>query len=248
MAENRKRKGKKIISVCALLVSGSFCKILVVLFIMALAEAISFSLVLYKGGQEEMLETLLDRSLPAIAFLLAFGAVFCILILTEGRMNRCGRYTLMRLQITKKQLFLLETGYHVLCLVMLFAVQVYMILWMAWMYGKISGQLDASGQILFLAFYRNRFLHCLLPLAETGKWVRNILMILAFGMEAGIREKSRAAGQAGLFVLTASWFVSPVGVGYRDVVSCMMYAVVIVVDLLSSVLFQEKRENPAYDS
>jgi len=234
MAERRKEKGRGLSAVWALLVRSSFYEILAVLFFMAAAECVSFYTVLHGNRQPDTLETMIDKSLAAVIFLTALGAVFCLLVRAAGRMNRKSRYTLMRLKLSKKQFFLLRTGYHVLCLTVLFAVQICVCLWMAWMYEKAFDLSGSSGQLLFLAFYRNEFLHCLLPMAETGKWVRNLLLVLAFGAEAGFREKNRVAGQVGMFVLTASWFVSPVGMWYRDVICCMTYGTVIGVDILQA--------------
>jgi hypothetical protein len=35
-----------------------------------------------------------------------------------------------------------------------------------------------------LAFWRNRFLHSLLPLGEVGLWIRNVLLIISFSLAA----------------------------------------------------------------
>ena len=41
-----------------------------------------------------------------------------------------------------------------------------------------------SPQYLFLTFYRNEFLHCILPMADVGKWMCNFLLLLALAMDA----------------------------------------------------------------
>ncbi len=241
--ENTIEKSKGMLAVWALFSRSSFYGILAVLFLMTAAECLSFYAVLHGSGQTDMLEMMIDKSLAAAFFLTALGLIFFIQIWAAGRMDRKSRYTLMRLKLSKTQFFLLRTGYHVLCLTSLFAVQVCVILWMAWMYEKTFAPVSPSGQLLFLAFYRNEFLHSLLPMAETGKWVRCVLLILAFGIEAGFQEKNRVAGQVGMFVLTACWFVSPVGMWYGDVICCVTYGIVIGMDLLQAGLFQRKERD-----
>lgn len=144
-----------------------------------------------------------------------------------------GQYTMMRLRITQKRIFIIRTMYNVLCLMLLFAVQVILAFWMIRCYGQAAGQDSEASLHLFLAFYRSEFLHCLLPLAETGKWVRNCLLVLAFGMEAaGEAGRREAAVRIGLFILTFIWFASPVGMGYRDMLCCMVYAVTVAADVV----------------
>lgn len=95
---------------------------------------------------------------------------------------------------------------------------------------------------MFLAFYRSKFLHCLLPLAETGKWVRNILCILALGMGAAQeREKKRQLGQICQFIVTASWFVTPIGLVYMDVICDIVYGVTILGTLWKKDIFQRRK-------
>ena len=72
----------------------------------------------------------------------------------------------------------------------------------------------------------------LLPMAEAGKWMRNLFLLAAFSLEAG-----RGAGKRNyavlnlLFVVTAVWFVSPIGINFLDVVCMLVYGAVIAVNL-----------------
>ena len=96
---------------------------------------------------------------------------------------------------------------------------------------RIGGSVPASFG-LFLTFYQSDFLHCLLPMAEAGKWMRNLFLLAAFSLEAG-----RGAGKRNyavlnlLFVVTAVWFVSPIGINFLDVVCMLVYGAVIAVNL-----------------
>ena len=119
---------------------------------------------------------------------------------------------------------------------MLFAVQIWICIWMTGMYGReTAGEVYASPQRLFLAFYRIDFLHSLMPMAEAGKWLRNLLLLVAFGMEAAVgagkAEKKNYASLTLLYVLTASWFVGSMGWNGLELICDGVYVVIIAVNL-----------------
>lgn len=208
------------LSVWALLAKSTFYKILAVLLMMIATEHLLFWKLLDKYRSTDNLEDIISRFSPVV-FWAAFGLVFFILARTEGLWNSKSQYTLMRLRITQTQLFVCKSIYNLLCLAMLFAVQAGLVFWMAGLYA--DGQ--EIPQILFLAFYRSEFLHGLLPMAEIGKWIRNLLLLLAFAVEAAgdIGQKKQIA-QIGLFVMTISWFITPIGIGFKDVTTSIVYA------------------------
>lgn len=208
------------LSVWALLAKSTFYKILAVLLMMIATERLLFWKLLDKYRSTDNLEDIISRFSPVV-FWAAFGLVFFILARTEGLWNSHSQYTLMRLRITQMQLFVCKSIYNLLCLAMLFAVQAGLVFWMAGLYA--DGQ--EIPQILFLAFYRSEFLHGLLPMAETGKWIRNLLLLLTFAVEAaGAIGQKKQIAQIGLFIMTISWFITPIGIGFKDVMSSIVYA------------------------
>lgn len=242
MTERRKRKEKKggILSVWALLSRCSFYKIAAVLFLMILAECVSFAMLLQERQSPDSLEAMIDYSLTPMIFLAALGFTFGILSLTGGRLDSKSRYTLMRLRLSKPQLFLVRLAFNILCLVMVFAVQIALAFWMVRLYKETFDPPHSAERLLFLTFYRNTFLHCLLPMAETGKWVRNLLLLLAFGTEACAGEKNRGVTQISLFIMTACWFIGPIGPGYRDIICEVVYIVVIAGNIIRADLFRSE--------
>lgn len=251
MRENGLKSGKEAygspnrsfssLSIWALLARSSIYKISAALIMVTAAQWALFSGMLRHaeslGGRES-----LDRMLNVAAwpgFLISLGTAYCILALTQGRMDDRSSCTLMRLRLDRTAIFGIRTAYNVFCLTAVFAVQAALAVAMVRLYGQAAGREGVLAQTMFLTFYRNRFLHCLLPLAETGKWVRNGLVVLALGMEAaGGTGKKRAVMQTVLFAAVASWFVSYIGMNVLDGLCDVLCGICIVVDLYRAGVFR----------
>lgn len=207
--------GNPNLSVLALLTQGCFYRVLASVGIMMTLECVDFRL-------------------SPLLFLAAVGAVFLILCVTEGEpkdVRSC--YTWHRLRITPTRLFLLKTLFNVLCFLLLFAAQTGMGIWSCHRYSLQMPPEMQSPQLVFLAFYRWEFLHCVLPMAEALKWIRNLLLILAFSMTAAaepsaIPRKNLAIGRASLYIMTACWFVTPIGIQTADIGLCIAYSAVCI--------------------
>lgn len=238
MLKERKETGGGVWSVWALLSRCSFYKIILVLLLMTAVECASFYTLLQRKEILVSPEAMIDQSLAPMIFLAALGLLFLILSLSGRRLDGKSQYTLMRLRLSRAQLFTVRTLYNMLCLTVLFGVQIVLAFWMVRLYGETVGRLWPARQLLFLTFYRSRFLHCILPMAETGKWVRNFLLLLAFGTEACTGEKNHGVTQISLFIMTACWFISPIGMGYRDIVCELVYIVVITGNIIRAKLFR----------
>lgn len=200
--------GNPNLSVLALLTQGSFYKVLTAAGIMMALECV-------------------DLRLSPLLFLTALGAVFLILCIMEGEPRGVrSRYTWNRLQITPKRLFLLKTIYNVLCFILLFAAQTGMGVWSCYRYSLPMPRESLSPQLVFLTFYRREFLHCLLPMAEVLKWIRNILLILAFSMTAAadtsiIPRRNMVIVRTVIYIMTFRWFITPVGINIADIGLCI---------------------------
>lgn len=227
----KSRGAKPALSLWALLARSNLYKIMAVLAVMAAVEGILFYNRCMKQGYI-WLEDTLESSHIARVFLTALGIAAFILAWTEERLDRKSGAVMGRLRLSGRSIYAVKAAYNVFCIALLFTVQIWLCILFVTFYGKEAADDPVFPQRLFLAFYRNEFLHSLLPMAEGWKWVRNILMVLAFGMEtaAGRREKNYVPLVA-LYVVSASWFVSSLGGGILDVFSGGAYIVVIAVNI-----------------
>lgn len=254
--KSRSRKYKEIVSVFGLLARSSFLKILGILAMLVVGESVllwrevsvSYRNVLHGetllGADEVMLlmaapEKLLENAFVHMVFLAALALVMVVLIWTENRMSEKAGYTIMRLGLTRKELFVIKTVYNVACLVLLFVVQIWVAIgFLAWYEANMP--LDISmPQLFFLAFYRNEFLHCILPMQEFGKWIRNFLMVAALSMTAaGVivfpGEKGTRKSTSGwtIVILSVAWFLSDAGKNLQDMCCDILFVGVITWELL----------------
>ena len=229
MKENRGRN----LSMWALLARSSFYKILAVLLLMVIAEVGLFYIrrqevyAMY-GISALHVGMIFQHNKMKLLFLTALGFLFLILFWTENRLDSKSRYTIMRLRITEQQFFGLKTIYNVLCLLLIYVVQICLVFWMVWKCKADVNLGESAPQVYFFAFYSNRFLHCLLPMAEIGKWVRNVLTMLAWGMQAaGTKGKSHYVLPVWMFYLTIFGFESDMGVNPLDIL-CYIVSVIII--------------------
>lgn len=236
----------KEISLWALLARGSIYKITAVLIFMSAAELILFAGSLSrKIGPEQIadarFETIFDMDFQFLFFGGYAFLFFAALCLVAFILHRCetvnggsmSNYTFERLRITRRHLFFVETVYNFLCFVLVFTVQIWTVLGMCQMYAHRVPALLASPQMIFLAFYRLPFLHNLLPLAETGKWVRNLLMLLAISMAAPDRGMKNYFHFLYPIVMIALWWnLSGIGAQLQDIFMGVLFALMILASLL----------------
>ena len=213
-----KKRGKPVLSLLGLLPGASIYKIFAVLAVMGVMEGALFVISVQRGSN--LLEnTLYNRQIYPV-FIVALGLVFFLLIRVQSIMGEKGEETLRRLKLSGMGIFLIEVCYNLACLILIFAVQI----WILIITVKIYGVSDVP-QGLFLTCYHIELLHNLLPMAEAGKWVRNLLLFLAFsfGAACGFGEKDYML-PALVFLGTAIWFVSPVGSNLKDLICNTLYA------------------------
>ena len=109
-----------------------------------------------------------------------------------GSNSRYG-YTLQRLRVSERCVFLWNCVCNTLCFAVLWCVQIMAAVGAAFWNAK-SAVYSAGPQGVFVDFYRSGFLHGLLPLADGYVWTRNALFVLALGcvtacMQLGLRKK-----------------------------------------------------------
>ena len=109
----------------------------------------------------------------------AFVAVTVILGLSTCNFGSRQGYTLKRLRVSEREVFWIQSVSNFLCYVLLLGVQLGILLIMGCLYIKYMG--TATNQTMFLAFYRNAFMHSILPMEE---WPRMIINLCMYGSMA----------------------------------------------------------------
>lgn len=109
-----------------------------------------------------------------------------------GSNSRYG-YTLQRLRISERCVFLWSCVCNALCYVVLWCVQIMAAVGAAF-WNANSARYSAGPQGVFVDFYRSGFLHGLFPLADGYVWARNLIFVLSLGcvtacMQLGMRRK-----------------------------------------------------------
>ena len=102
-------------------------------------------------------------------------------------------YTLQRLRISERCVFLWSCVCNALCYAVLWFVQIMAAVGAAF-WNANSARYSAGPQGVFVDFYRSGFRHGLFPLADGYVWARNVLFMLMLGcvtacMQLGMRRK-----------------------------------------------------------
>lgn len=130
-------------------------------------------------------------------------------------------YTLKRLSVSEKSVFIWQSICNIGCYLLLWMVQVVTAFVLCRWYLALAEPEFVSNQTVFLAFYRSKFLHGLLPLAESSAWVRNLFMVLGLGCASAYFPYLQRRGKFSvsvllLLVISIIWFPRNVGIAAGD--------------------------------
>lgn len=167
-----------------LITRSTIYKVIGVLILMTIVEFLLFSWVLSSlaGGEIIGLEYAFDNSYIFFVFAAAFCALVIMLTGLDRRKKAKPEYTLLRLSITEKQIFLWHSLYNFLCFLLFLLLQTLVVMGLCQYYMDSGIDPTVSVQTVFLAFYRNAFLHSLLPLDNPFNMAGNVFLALAMGI------------------------------------------------------------------
>ncbi len=258
---------KKYLSVLALDVRSTIYKILLILIIMALTQVVDYKNV-FQNMVEERQEwsTPVSNTLVSSAsvssvpteqlpftwnevlrqchakwiFLAAIVMCSVVFIWSTSERGKCKtKFSLSRLRISKKQVFAVFCGYHIVVYLALIALQILLVLWMHRVYQAQVG-VERAPQALFLAFYRDGFLHAILPLSDVPGLLCLVSFVLTWGVGTtyigymGLQKHRNACSVVLYIMLTQALFLA-VGIGllWITIVSILVSVVSIYLMLLS---------------
>jgi hypothetical protein len=206
---------KRHLSVLMLAAGSTVCKIAGLLLAMAAAEGALFYITLksLQGGPGS-LEQVFTQSRIALVSGLFFLILCALLSLTwcELRGSRL-RYTMGRLSVREETTAVWHAAYNVLILFVFWAAQLAVALLLCRYYASVADPAYVSRQTVFLAFYRQKFLHSLLPLGETTRYIRNAALILSLGVSAASFSYRQRHGLRGVAVALLAAFTVAVFAG-----------------------------------
>ena len=188
---------KHFASVFSLFARCSIYKVLLILGTMVGAEA---AWLLYSARYETYAE-LAFQTAGLHWFFGAAGLVMTLLLMITAS-GEGTRYTLDRLQMSTAGVFLCNSLYNTLVFLLLWLVQTTAAAVLCG-YFLANSQGIVQSQDFMLAFYRQKFLHSLLPMEETIIWWRNGLLCLALGMSTAHFSLRRRMGKMSPAVLMA---------------------------------------------
>ena len=178
---------RKHLSIFMLYTRSSIYRLLIILVLMAAAEIALFYFSVERCLTSGIigLERMFEKSGIGIVMGAGFILISVQLILMGCERGSKQSYTLRRLSISEESVFAWQALFNALAYFLLWAVQL-IIVWAMCIYGTSKMGALASNQNIVLAFYRNDFLHSLLPLAETSRLLRNIFLIVALGLSSAL--------------------------------------------------------------
>lgn len=210
-------------------IRSTFYKILLLCAVVTGAEFFLFhrqmKLVLFSDNYEyffrQNLESIFFDSKINYIFLAGFLILTLILALNGFEFKEKISYTIRRLSIPEKHFLILHGLYNSCAYFIFLIIQIVIIFLLILYYLKSVPDTYYSNQTLFLLFYGNDFLHSLLPLEETVKAVRNVLLIFALGYASAFQSytQRRRKKQSILLVLvfgTILFFSSSLGSHTED--------------------------------
>lgn len=246
---------KKYISIFELFARNTVYKILFVLLAMGAAQITMFQKAMsewipvdyydldFQAIEHYSLEYMVDKSNSPVFMGIAFVLITAVLCWSGCNLGSKSSYTLQRLQVKEKTIFIMQCIYNSLCYVLLLGAQVAVLLVLCGMYVEQSD--NVTNQTVFLAFYRNEFMHSVLPMEGMMRWSANILILLGCGTSAAVFTYLQRRGKVAwsLFVVVACVLVGFIQeLGGQLELGTAFSAVIIVALTVYYHVFQKKED------
>lgn len=215
---------KKFTSSIGLFARSTLWRVLIVLVISAVLQLLMWGLEFrssmraYNEARLEMptVEKIVDRGAVNAIFRLTLTAITVILCLPGASRRSHTEYTLGRLSVSERGVFFCQAAYNAAVYLLLFAVQTALLFAMVLIYRTLAPAESVAPNIAYIAFYRNRFMHSILPLEDVRLWIRNIALVLILALSTAefpyLRRRGRMSATP-IAVLGCVWvfFSSEIG-------------------------------------
>ena len=167
----------------------------------------------------------------AVSFIL-LCVILCMTGLGPGAKSL---YTLRRLAISEKEILCWLAVYNTLVFLLFWMSQILTVMGLCRMYewlapilceknGVPVSELLMGPQTVYIAFYRDKYMHSLLPMAEISRWIRNLVLLLSLGVCTttfgnSLRYGKKAFALLVVMVVTLGMFCGGVGAIELDIIS-----------------------------
>jgi len=240
---------KQHVSLLMIAARSTIYKIAGLLLLMTVVQAALFWRLLRRATVGELypLENLIRASGVSLVCAAAF-LLLCVILSKVGSefSGSRARYTILRLSVREGMTVLLWAVYNMICFFIFWAVQLAVALLLCLLYTRIMDPMYINDQTVFTAFYRSGFLHSLLPLDETTRYIRNIALILALGLAAAFTPHRQRRGQKGFaFVFFSFCTVAAFAQGTGNLLSDMM--IILAALLIAAYYLHEVFRGEVYD-
>ena len=188
---------KRYVSVFEMIVRSSIYKVLAVLALMVIVEVIMliFAWIQPIVTLQPNIEEWVERSRIMFPFLAAYWLITKVLASSGTNVGSMQAYTLQRLRIPEKKVYLLQCIYNMFCYTLLWRIQLLILLVVAEVYMKHKTGVLLTNQTVFLAFCRNDFMHSILPLEDIFGWFTLVFYIVMTGFLAANYARSQRNGK-----------------------------------------------------
>lgn len=176
---------KKTMSVFSLAATTSFWRILAILAALAATQLLTAYWMLrnqYAPPLESILDFPVYRFAPAVAITLAT----LVLLTSHGGSRSRVNYTMARLSMPSRSLFLIHGVYCIGIYLLFWMFQVTVVMATAALFRFLAPPETFSVQLELLTCYRSAYLHPLLPLEDWPFWITTPLIYLGLGVNAAI--------------------------------------------------------------
>lgn len=227
------------LSVFAFFAKSRIYHIFALLLLMAGAEYIAFSLTLSAADPTADGWLSLEGAVRDSRLAVIFGVTLFLTAILLGFFGCDGRskcsYTLRRLSLPEKSVWAYHALFCALCYLLLWVFQAVFSILLCTKYLAWADPGRINDQTLFLAYYRNSFLHSIVPMEEVWRWVRNLFFVAGLGIETATFSFRRRRGKANtLFVAalySAIFFARPMGEIASDITMILVFCLTISVNL-----------------
>ena len=185
----------KQLSILCLLARQTFYKLLLLLLLSSVLQTALFVLLLAGNRTIGLGEAV--RGACGIPFLLSFLLTAAGLAAEGCDAGAKTGYTLRRLRVTERAVFLWQWAYGALCFLLLWAAELLTAAALCAVWERMADASVQTEMSVFLAFSSEGLLRGLFPMQDAAVWAVNGLLVLTLGASAAVLSYRQRRGRLG---------------------------------------------------